>query len=142
MLHAKFCEALALPHDKLPPCPEQWFAFLEATADRWTATFPQCDNVRAPRQISMRCITPVTRCLARVPAQFLPSQWSNQRNDFAMIGTTDVIWRIKRATDELHSSDGKLLDADSDIELESVGYGAVMLQVGWQRVLVAAPEAT
>ena len=45
LLRSKFCEVLALPmHHK--PCPEQWFAYLETTPGRWTASFPQCSDVR------------------------------------------------------------------------------------------------
>jgi len=102
LLRSKFCEALVISRDRTQPCPEQWFAYLETTRDSWTATFPQCD-------------------------QFTPAQWSPQRNDFAIIGTTDVITLPRRPNDDLADMD----DADS-LKWGTpllISFGAVMLKV-------------
>eukprot|EP00966_Prymnesium_polylepis_P077531 1796279-Prymnesium_polylepis.2 len=127
LLRSKFCEALVISRDRTQPCPEQWFAYLETTRDSWTATFPQCDQRRKSVSRPERLDHTPTRAAADVlRAQFTPAQWSPQRNDFAIIGTTDVITLPRRPNDDLADMD----DADS-LKWGTpllISFGAVMLK--------------
>ena len=125
LLNSRFCEALL----KSVPCPDQWFGYLEVSREKWIASFPQCAQVSAPQHLTL-CSTSKVRC-AR--CQFYPTVSAAQRNEFRILGTTDIIYSSTLPAVDHSGDDDDDDDAAPSSPPSPYAYGAVLMQVQLQR---------